>query len=79
MNCCNEYGDCRQGRDCPARVAKVKRRIPKHPVPLRSGEYLRRNLRHLAKWMLLAIAVMFGTSLVGALVVGGNLLAGVLA
>ena len=19
MNCCNEYGDCRQGRDCPAR------------------------------------------------------------
>jgi hypothetical protein len=19
MNCCNDYGDCRQGRDCPAR------------------------------------------------------------
>ncbi len=19
LNCCNEYGDCRQGRDCPAR------------------------------------------------------------
>ena len=77
MNCC-DY-DCNQGRDCPARVAKVKRRIPKHPVPLRKGEYLRSNLRHLAKWMLLAIAVMFGTSLVGALVVGGDLLAGVLA
>lgn len=77
MNCC-DY-DCNQGRDCPARVAKVKRRIPKHPAPLRDGQYLRRNLRHLAKWMLLAIAVMFGTSLVGALVVGGNLLAGVLA
>ena len=19
MNCCDEYGDCRQGRDCPVR------------------------------------------------------------
>ena len=78
MNCCNEYGDCRQGRDCPARVAKVKRRVPKYPSAPQ-GTYLRRNLRHLAKWMLLAIAVMFGTSLAGALVIGGNLLAGVLA
>ena len=23
MNCCNEYGDCRQGRDCPARSYKA--------------------------------------------------------
>lgn len=21
MNCCDEYGNCRQGRDCPARNA----------------------------------------------------------
>ena len=21
MNCCDDYGDCRQGRDCPARKA----------------------------------------------------------
>lgn len=20
MNCCNEFGECRQGRDCPART-----------------------------------------------------------
>jgi hypothetical protein len=23
MNCCTEYGDCRQGRDCPARKPQV--------------------------------------------------------
>ena len=23
MNCCNEYGDCRQGRDCPVRRKKA--------------------------------------------------------
>lgn len=23
MNCCDEYGDCRQGRDCPARTGTV--------------------------------------------------------
>jgi hypothetical protein len=22
MNCCDEYGDCRQGRDCPARTGR---------------------------------------------------------
>jgi hypothetical protein len=21
MNCCDEYGNCRQGRDCPVRIA----------------------------------------------------------
>jgi hypothetical protein len=23
MNCCDEYGNCRQGRDCPVRVARA--------------------------------------------------------
>ena len=22
MNCCSNYGDCRQGRDCPVRIKK---------------------------------------------------------
>jgi hypothetical protein len=26
MNCCDEYGNCKQGRDCPVRVA----RAPQH-------------------------------------------------
>lgn len=25
MNCCDEYGDCRQGRDCPVRIAKYEK------------------------------------------------------
>ena len=23
MNCCDEYGNCRQGRDCPVRIARA--------------------------------------------------------
>lgn len=56
MNCCNEYGYCRQGRDCPARVAKVKQRYPKTAQPLRYLSPLKRNVKHLAKWMLIYIA-----------------------
>lgn len=26
MNCCDEYGDCRQGRDCPVRKTASERR-----------------------------------------------------
>jgi hypothetical protein len=46
-------------------VAKVKSRTPKHPAPLRQ-EISQAYLRHLAKWMLIAIAVL----LVSAAVVG---------
>ena len=65
MNCCDKYGNCNQGRDCPVRVAKVKSRTPKYPRPLRQ-EISRVYLRHLAKWMLIAIAAL----LVSAAVVG---------
>ena len=54
MNCCDEYGDCRQGRDCPVRVAKVGWRYPKYPEPV-FVPYINRQLKALAKWMLLAI------------------------
>lgn len=64
MNCCNEYGDCRQGRNCPARVAKVKRRIPKDAQPLRQNVTWHRNVRHLAKWMLITIAVLHSAVIV---------------
>ena len=47
MNCCDEYGTCRQGRDCPVRVAKVKQRYPKYPSYSQSlwREYLRATAR----------------------------------
>lgn len=63
MNCCDEYGDCRQGRDCPVRAAKVarigrkdyaKEPYPPSPTP--------RYLKHLAKWMLICIAVVFAAA-----------------
>jgi hypothetical protein len=54
MNCCDDYGNCNQGRDCPVRVAKVKQRYAKYPegkyVP-----YLTRHLKQLAYWMLMAV------------------------
>lgn len=25
MNCCDEYGNCRQGRDCPVRQERIER------------------------------------------------------
>lgn len=27
MNCCNEYSECRQGRDCPVRKERLERII----------------------------------------------------
>jgi hypothetical protein len=31
MNCCDEYGDCRQGRDCPVRKRRVRAGGPPPP------------------------------------------------
>jgi hypothetical protein len=59
MNCC-DY-DCNQGRNCPARkapakVAKVKQRLPgDSPLP---ASPLRAYLGHVAKWLLIAVASM---------------------
>jgi len=28
MNCCDDYGNCTQGRDCPARAKPIRRTDP---------------------------------------------------
>lgn len=54
MNCC-DY-NCHQGRDCPARVAKVKQRIP-GAEPLPDGRW-RAHLKTAAKGLLAAMIVL---------------------
>jgi len=44
VNCCDEYGNCRQGRDCPVRIARASK-------PLVS----KRLLRRFFYWLLIAI------------------------
>jgi hypothetical protein len=53
MNCCDEYGNCRQGRDCPVRIARSQ-----HP------SILKRQLKRLAYWMLTAMIGMLWLALV---------------
>lgn len=44
MNCCDEYGNCRQGYDCPVRIARTS-----------SPSILERLLRRFSYWLLIAI------------------------
>lgn len=67
MNCCDEYGDCRQGRDCPARVAPIGRRTPRYPEALPESRS-RIYLRSLAKALLLTLAVILVSALAVALI-----------
>lgn len=59
MNCCNK--DCNQGRNCPARVAKIGRK-DHAPAPLPASPW-RAYLKHLARWMLICVAVLFAAAL----------------
>lgn len=53
--CCNQ--GCNQGRDCPARVARVSKRTQDRD-PLPPSAWRNKHLKHLAKAMLLTVAVM---------------------
>lgn len=50
--CCD--GNCQQGRDCPAVVAKVGQRYPKY-IESAPPSLWRERLRDLARWMLYAL------------------------
>lgn len=52
-NCCDDYGNCNQGRDCPVRVAAY-RPVMRAADPLPPTRW-RVYLRHLAKWLLFGI------------------------
>lgn len=54
MNCC-DY-NCHQGRDCPARVAKIGQRLP--GAELLPPNPWRTRLRVMAGWMLIVLAVV---------------------
>lgn len=61
MNCCDEYGECNQGRNCPVRVAKVGRKD--HAAAPLPASFWRVYLKHLAKCMLICIAVLFAAAI----------------
>jgi hypothetical protein len=44
MNCCDEYGNCTQGRDCPVRIARAS-----------TPSIYKRLLKRFAHWLLIAV------------------------
>lgn len=52
-NCCDDYGNCNQGRDCPVRVATY-RPVMRAADPLPPSIW-RHQLKRLGYWMLMAI------------------------
>lgn len=70
MNCCDENGNCNQGRDCPVRVAKVGQRI--HGPDLLPPSVWRSQLKRLAYWMLMAILGLFWLAFLVACVAHAN-------
>ena len=55
MSCCN--GNCEQGRQCPARVAKY-RPVMLAAEPLPAGKW-RDHLKNISRWFMMAILGLF--------------------
>lgn len=55
-NCCDDYGNCNQGRDCPVRVVRIGQRMKSaDPLPL---SIWRQQLKRLGYWVLIGILGM---------------------
>ena len=60
MNCCDEYGNCNPGRDCPVRVAKYTPvMLAADPLP---PSIWRDQLKRLGYWVLMAVLGMLWLS-----------------
>lgn len=73
MDCCDQHGDCRQGRDCPARqVRRVKAypTVPADPPPFEYVPTWRDRLPDLARAVLIVVIVMLISAWSAALVMG---------
>lgn len=62
MNCCNDYGTCQQGHDCPARTTPLH---PAHPAAPRTD-----TAAGLALWALAAVAASACAGLVAGVLSG---------
>ena len=56
MNCCDEAGNCRQGRDCPVRLARMGMAVPEDNAPS-PEQRQRQELRDWLLWALMKLAV----------------------
>jgi hypothetical protein len=65
-NCCDDYGNCNQGRDCPARVAKAKP-FMKAADPLPTSMW-REQVDRLAYWVLMGILGLMWLALLSAVI-----------
>lgn len=52
MNCCDEYGNCNQGRDCPVRAARDSGVCSPEPQTETDGEYV--------FWLTIVTSITFG-------------------
>jgi hypothetical protein len=68
MNCCNDNGDCTQGRDCPVRTRRVRAGQPAPPIFLDPVD-LDEEQDELPTWMAALIVLMIMT-IVGMFVFG---------
>jgi hypothetical protein len=61
-NCCDDYGNCNQGRDCPIRKERIERvaKVAKARPVMKAADPLppsfwRQQLKYLAEWFLLGV------------------------
>ena len=60
MNCCDAYGNCRQGRDCPARLTSYKKSFDHlgRPIEKAGNDFRISDLLMLAFWALCIVAIL---------------------